>query len=302
MPLEHVLPAAEKAQIVAAAVLEGTTVRAHPILGGPEPGFSAFLDGVQSSRVVAHLDGVPFILGSVAAIVRQRRDRRLSTALYAAADALFVPRRLVPGFRWDETGDIALVDTSAPNGGSNGGAADPILPHPIALGELAYAAIRRRREELEVDLAERWCLGPENGPLFLDGSIAGSPTVAIAARAVGVVKTHRVLYGDGAAIRAVLGLEQGERSSIMRLTAKQLWPAGMGSVATWYLRIRDPEGRDPLWGLVRVEIAEAGATSDRADLVSRWILAEASPLSLPDARWDTMVYGVRDCEQTLRSR
>jgi hypothetical protein len=196
---------------------------------------------------------------------------------------------------------VDLVDTSGPNQAANGGD-DPLLPHPIALGELAYAAIRRRREVLEVDLAERWCGTSGNGPLYLDGSIAGSPTVAMASLAVGVVKTHRVLYGNRAAIRTVLALDHGERSSIMRLTATQLWPAGMGSVATWYLRIRSAEGRDPLWGLVRVEIAEAAATPDRADLVSRWILAEATPLSLPDARWDTMVYGVRDCEQTLRGR
>jgi len=35
--------------------------------------------------------------------------------------------------------------------------------------------------------------------------------------------------------------------------------------------------------------------------VSRWILGEAAPLALPDARWDKMVYGVRDCEEFLRA-
>ena len=77
-------------------------------------------------------------------------------------------------------------------------------------------------------------------------------------------------------------------------------------VASWYLRLRDPVGHDPMWGLVRVEIAhpetqELHAIGDRADEVSRWILAEASPLALPDARWDKMVYGIRDCEEFLRA-
>ena len=44
-----------------------------------------------------------------------------------------------------------------------------------------------------------------------------------------------------------------------------------------------------------------GDIAARADEVSRWILAEVSPLALPDSRWDKMVYGVRDCEEFLRA-
>jgi hypothetical protein len=61
-----------------------------------------------------------------------------------------------------------------------------------------------------------------------------------------------------------------------------------------------------MWGLVRVEVAYPephgmARVGDLANEVSRWILAEASPLALPDARWDKMVYGVRDCEEFLRA-
>jgi hypothetical protein len=61
-----------------------------------------------------------------------------------------------------------------------------------------------------------------------------------------------------------------------------------------------------MWGLVRVEVS-AGAVTDIATLarlandVSRWILAEVSPVALPDRRWDKMVYGIRDCEEFLRA-
>ena len=300
MPLERILPASEKPQTVAATVLEGTTVRALRILAPDKPVFAAFLDGVQSSRVVSHLDGVPLVFGTVAAIVRERRNRRLVTADFNRVTSLYVPRRFVPSFRWDDDAPIRLVDTSVERS-RPGASADPLSPHPIALAEAAFAAIRQDREALEVGLAERWCATPDRGPLYLDGSIAGSPRVSGSPTAVGVVKTHRVLYAEGDAMRTVLGLRHRERSSILRLKASQLWPAGVGSVATWYLRIRDADGRDPLWGLVRVEVAESGATPERADAISSWILAETSPLSLPDARWDTMVYGIRDCEQTLRA-
>jgi len=115
------------------------------------------------------------------------------------------------------------------------------------------------------------------------------------------VKSHRTLYVEGDALRTVLGLKAGHRSSVFRIAAPRRAP-----VASWYLRLRDPSGRDPMWGLVRVEIAHPGpeekhSIGDSADEVSRWILAEASPLSLPDARWDKMVYGIRDCEEFLRA-
>jgi hypothetical protein len=149
-------------------------------------------------------------------------------------------------------------------------------------------------------LAERWC-AYENDRLFIDGGISGSEAVAVSACTVGVVKSHRTLYAEGPALAVVLGLGHGERSSVFRVTSPRRTP-----VASWYLRLRDHDGRDPMWGLLRVEIAhpqpqEIHAIGDRADEVSRWILAEASPLALPDARWDKMVYGIRDCEEFLRA-
>ena len=41
---------------------------------------------------------------------------------------------------------------------------------------------------------------------------------------------------------------------------------------------------------------------DWHDAVSRWLLAETTPLSLPDARWDRLIYPVLDCESFLRAR
>jgi hypothetical protein len=99
----------------------------------------------------------------------------------------------------------------------------------------------------------------------------------------------------------VFALDEGERSSVFLVA-----PEKRASVASWYLRLRDPRGHDPMWGLVRVEVAApaTGQEDDitrRADEVSRWILAEVSPVALPDGRWDKMVYGVRDCEEFLRA-
>jgi hypothetical protein len=117
------------------------------------------------------------------------------------------------------------------------------------------------------------------------------------------VKSHRTLYVDGADLRTVLGLKRGQRSSVFRVTSRR-----RTAVASWYLRLRDPAGHDPMWGLVRVEASERASATERpedltrrANEISRWVIAEASPLALPDARWDKMAYGIRDCEEYLKA-
>jgi hypothetical protein len=160
--------------------------------------------------------------------------------------------------------------------------------------------VQEDREAAERELAERWC-NVEHEPLFIDGGISGSERVAVASCTVGVVKSHRTLYAEGEALQTILALRRGERSSVFRVTSPKRI-----AVASWYLRMRDRAGHDPMWGLVRVEIAQPARVDidgvrERADTVSRWILAEASPLAMPDARWDKMVYGIRDCEEFLRA-
>jgi hypothetical protein len=49
------------------------------------------------------------------------------------------------------------------------------------------------------------------------------------------------------------------------------------------------------------DTAPPKALARRADEVSAWVLAEALPLAVPDARWDKMVYGIRDCEEFLKA-
>ena len=73
----------------------------------------------------------------------------------------------------------------------------------------------------------------------------------------------------------------------------------------WAARLPSGEARrhwaakDLFHGLVRIEVAETSDPADRANLVSRWVLAERVPLAAPDARWDRMAYGVRAVEQAL---
>jgi hypothetical protein len=292
-PLDRFAAVADVPRLIKVPTLEGGPIRAHRVFGEPEAGFAAFLDGTQTSQVLHFVGGVAVIYGTVAAVIRVRRNRRLATWGQPAIErAIYVPRREIPNEYWTTLAGLGvpLVDTS------NDNAAEP--QHPFALRDAAIHRVQKDREQVEQRLAERWCT-LESGRLFIDGGISGSERVAVSACTVGVVKSHRTLYADGEELQRVFELRRGERSTVFRITSPKRMP-----VASWYLRLRDASGHDPLWGLVRVEIAPptAGArVGEQADAVSRWVLAETTPVALPDARWDKMVYGVRDCEEFLRA-
>lgn len=300
--LEVRAPAADAPRLVEASVIEGPAMRARRVPGDPEHGFAAFLDGTQRSRVIQYERGLPIVFGTVAAVIRSRVNRRMVTWAHRPPEVrrrLYVPRAYLPDL-WDRLVEAGHEpgDSSTPNG------AGGELPtrHPISVLERASGLVQYDRESAEQMLAERWCR-VEHESLLVDGGISGSEQIASAACAVGVVKSHSTLHAAGEALDAVLGLRVRERSSVFRVS-----PARRTAVASWYLRLRDPAGRDPFWGLVRVEVAETDLLraepqrlTERADTVSRWLLAEIAPLSLPDSRWDKLVYGVHDCEMFLRA-
>jgi hypothetical protein len=283
-----------------AQLVEGGSLRAIRIAGlsrETASGFGAFLDGTQSVRVVAHHFGLPIVFGTVSAAIRVRVNRRLTTWGHQSPHIerkIYAPLRYIPQLtdvgQSASYGNWQIVDTSTAD--KNG---EYPSQHPSALLERATRAVDRDRESLEDLLAEAWCTRAE-APLFVDGGISRSAKVAASSCAIGVIKSHRTLYVEGDALRTVMGLRRGERSSIFRVS-----PRSRSSVLSWYLRIRDAEGHDPMWGLVRVEAAECERPTERADEVSRWVIAETSPLALPDGRWDKMSYGIRDCEEFLRA-
>ncbi len=294
-PLE-LSTATEPPLLVAAELLEDDRLRIHVPGAAIEPPFAAFLDGTQRSDLVAQGgDGAPIVSGVVAAVIREWSERSAHTWQHVRRHRLYAPRAAMTPHEWSAISAIGLdvTDTSAD---------EPALDdaHPAAQRDAALRAVRRDRERLELQLAHRWC-AERTETLYIDGGLRGSEVLARAAQTVGVIKSHRTLYGDRAARRAIYDLAEGERTSVFVVASP-----GREPVASWYLRLRGRAGRDVLWGLVRVEVSHAAGAprqrvTARADAVSRRILAERTPTAHPDARWDTMVYGVRDCEVLLKT-
>lgn len=287
----------------AAQIVEGTALRAIRIPDlslRPGSEFGAFLDGAQKVQIVGHHHGMPIVFGTASAAVRVRVDKRMITWGHQAPRVerrIFLPLRYLPAladWRPSSSGVDAsqwqIIDTSTAD--QNG---EYPSQHPAVLLERAIRAVDQEREALEDQLAEAWCDRSES-PLYIDGGISRSAPVASSSFAIGVIKSHRTLYVEGEGLPIVLGLEKGARSSVFRVS-----PRSRSSVLSWYLRLRDPKGRDAMWGLVRVEVAECERPEERANEISRWVLAETTPLSLPDGRWDKMAYGIHDCEEFLRA-
>lgn len=288
--------ATEAPRMAEAEPLEQGKIVRRVVAGGPEVGFSAFLDGMQVSRIVTHDDGIPIVFGEVGAVVRERVERRLTTWREERATRLYAPLGFLSAGAMAAVQDGLPLSDITPR--TPTGEPDPVARHPLLLADVAVHAVQEHREALELSLAEAW-INERPEPLYVDGGISGSSRVAAATHAVGVIKTHRTLYGDVAAVRAILALEAGERSTVFKVAPGNGWRT---AVASWYLRLR--KSADPLWGLVRVEMgggAGRHGLTERADQISRWILAEMAPLALPDARWDTVAYGIRDCQQYLKA-
>lgn len=289
-PLESLPRGDDPPRLEPAAPLEGDQVRVRRVDGASEAGFTAFLDGIQRSRVLAHVGPVPIVHGAVAAVIRRRVQRRMHTwesplvaeALFAALGAL--PPTMADALR----AGCPVVDP---------GASDPTATtgqrHPQEFTAAALTAVQRAREAAEGELLSRWVRDVAE-PLLVDGGISGNAEATKSRCAVGVVKSHRTLYVGGDTMGLVLGLREGERTTAVGLSSPRRNP-----VASWYLRLRDAAGRSPLFGLVRVEVAREGDLTARADEVSRWLLAERAPVALPDQRWHVMAYGIRECEQYL---
>jgi hypothetical protein len=294
---------ADQPQLISAEIVEGKALRAVTVPGVDRTmisGFGAFLDGTQKVRLIGRHFGVPIVLGITSAAVRVRVNRRLVTweekplrvekKLYLPLRYLPSPTGVLSAGSQRRFGQFDVVDTSTPD-------ASGVYPseHPTVLLERAIRAVDRQRDALEDELAEAWCASARD-PMFIDGGISRSGRVASSANAIGVIKSHFTLYVEGEALRTVVGLARGERSSVF-----QVAPRSRSAVMSWYLRLREPQGHDALWGLVRIEMSICDNPTERADEVSRWVLAETSPLALPDGRWDKMSYGIRDVEEFLRA-
>ena len=272
-------------------IVEGDSFSVRDVGPPADSGFRFFLDGIQQTRVCGYVGTVPLVHGYVAAVVRERRGRTFATWDLVEQEVLAFPYKLVDPGRLTDLGlpFESLIDSES----------EPADAHPIRLAEAGRGAVKVHRAKFERKLARRWAERDDTGDgwMLVDGGLAIDPVLLKSGRAVGLVKSHRTQFLPQDDMTAVLGMERGQRSSIFKPVRPEV-----GEVYSWYLRLRPPRGHDIYWALARIEGRATAETVDSADRISRWLLAETTPLSLPDTRWDVLLYPIRDCEQFLRAR
>lgn len=268
-------------RLIASRLLEDPVLLARPVgppVPCPEP--LAFLDGTQRYDVVGYQGTSPVVAAVLGAAVRLRDAGGFKTVERAE-------RRLLVGR------GRALVGNGLPNLERLVVPGDDCL-HPLQELEEARRAIDRARSELEHRVGRRFRRA-QQGWLVVDGVISDTELWATDRKVIGVSKSHATLPFDGDSLTRYLTLPAGHRSSIFEPSAWRFAP-----VHSWALRLWPFEGKDLLHGLVRVEVAAGAVDVERADRLSRWLLAERVPLSRPDPRWDRLLYGVATVERHLR--
>ena len=276
-----------------ARVVEGDVLERKPVPPAEGSGFTHFLDGIQRSRVALIWHGVPVIWGYAAACIRTRgpdRLMRLSPEMLDWREALIFPFNLAPEEELTGSG-LECVDSSPK------AVIQAEEDNPAYIRQYSLEMLGDIRRGLERALLQRWVRSAgEGGWLLVDGELPDSGEEGSLRRVAGLIKSHQTRYFSGEEQRRVLDLPEGQRTSVF-----QPHRHGYRPVYSWYLRLRDPSGQDQTFGLVRVEAPADEEILRMAGEISGWLLAERTPLSLPDARWDRLIYPVRDCEQYLRS-
>lgn len=276
---------AVEATVKPARLVEGEHLQTHSV--GPAeawPGVVAFMDGIQRYQIVGYLGSAPLVVAHLAAAVRERRDRRLTTARMER-ERVALGRPEVLRAVEDLLHGVRAVPLSNEEPG-----------HPVVDLEAARRAIDRERGALELRVGESYRRDAE-GWLVVDGSLAESPQWAASPRMIGVAKSHATLPFAGREQVTYLETPFGHRSSVFAPKSHTVAP-----VYSWSLRLWPWEGKDLFHGLIRVETAPTQDALEGADQIGRWLLAERAPVSTPDPRWDRLLYGIHDVEVYLRTR
>ncbi len=241
----------------------------------------AFLDGIQRTELLGSVGTEPLVGARVAAGVRCRTSRILEGAVHRTShvvvgrpDALAVLGELPQGWQ-----AIPLTED--------------LEPHPYAIRDAARAAIDRARMVLELEVARLFRESHPDAWLLVDGTLTISPEWATDPRMIGLVKSHTTLPFAGDDLECYLTIPVGHRSSAYMPPTRSVTP-----IHAFALRLWPFEGRDLLYGLLRIERAPTSAALGEADVIAARLFAERAPLA-SDPRADRLLYGVHAVERWL---
>ncbi len=285
-PQDEILFATKESSPEDAKIVEGHEFRTFRV-DFRESEFTHFCDGSQKKRLVFYDEDMPGYLGFVNAAVMARMERDVK-----ALSDFYDKELLIFGFSESDAlktlssnFQVKAIDKPADVGMSG-------------FGQAISEAISIEREQMEKNLIEKWIKKNRSGWLLVDGGIYKlSKSCNCFSQIVGVVKSHAKQYfADYEKTKIVLGLKPGERTSVFEINIP-----GYGTAYSWYLKLMENLNESPVFGLVRIEMLPYDISIESANRISSWIMHETAPLSLPDMRYDRLLYPIRRVEMYLKS-
>jgi hypothetical protein len=270
-----------------APTVDGEQFQIYDIPLLEQSGFTHFLDGAQKSWRAMYEGMFPIFLAHTSAALLERRERELAPpddASYRGGLEAFVPSGADASVKLQ--GHYDVVSVAVEEGAT-----------PLAAQMEIADSISERRDMREDDLARNF----RDGVLLVDGALGRALRGRVAdAFVVGLVKSHRKQYFKSRErVAKMLGMKAGQRTSVFLRAASAMREE---DVYSFYLRLRDAADADPMFGLVRIEIPKRDEMLEMVDTIAAWILHERVPMSLPDPRYDRMLYPTRLVEQHLKAR
>lgn len=255
-----------------------------------------FLDGVQRTLPIGWCGMNALALVVVVAGVIERRPqdgvfravpgmtRIASSIILAAATNDAHTDNLYDAFT--RTGlDVQTADaapTSTPHDGDF-----------IALQSRIRLVVSKVREMCEYTVFQAWDERTDGseGWLIMDGSL----TRADIGNAVGLIKRHSRFDLTNPEMTDLLRMPGGHRSSAFQRAVS----GGLRPI-TWYVRLHEATGADPLFGLARVEAPSQMTNTSDYDALSHLIFSERTPRATNDDRWPTLLYPIHIAERILK--
>jgi hypothetical protein len=277
-PTEEAYPGVE------AEVVEGDSFDVFDVPIATESAFTHFLDGAQRTWPAMYDGFAPICIAHTSAALLERRGREVLPPIeewYLGDREAYVPSQSNKANKLAQLFGIVAVKVEDSATGAK-------MQDEIA------DAVSKRREDRETALAKKFT----RGRLLLDGGF--NVPVPDDVFAVGLVKSHRRQYfSSRQRVEKILNLKTGQRSSVFRREANT---ATGGHAYSFYLKLHDGPQQGPMYGLIRIELPPRQEMLKQASEIASWLMCERCPLSMPDARYDKLLYPIRLVEQHLKAR
>jgi hypothetical protein len=263
----------------------------------------SFLDGSQYTFPMYFMKHIPIYRTISAAAILQRDasgDAGIVPGSLRLFTAIIMPTKQLPP-ELERARDVIashghqIVDPLE-------GASGPEIYNRALLdyGELERASLSAAaaaRKQLEIELLDWWSAHHAgDGWLVVDGKLNRSVP-----HAIGLVKSFDYQHLTGDEASQLFSLRAGSRTSAFVPQPRFGASKPHEERTLWYLRMRDAEGHDARYGLVRVELSGREDDSALIDRLSGWLLQERAPRATSDERSDTLLYPIHLLERMLKT-